>query len=174
MAYVGGKLGSFFRDDNAVTKATAMRMAHKGGDRMTELTVENTPVGGREFPGEGGGNLRSSWRQIPVTKARNLLGEGYESGVETDVEYAPYIEHGWGLWGPRHSKYEIRPKTPGGFLRFRSRETGEWVYARRVMHPGAPGQHMVAIAAEMVEAEFEHLMSPLVRDWTRAIEASAD
>ena len=71
------------------------------------------------------------------------------------MEYAPYVEDGTGLWGPKHAKYEIKPKRPGGWLRWIDPMTGDPVFARRVMHPGWPGNHMFAIGAALTEQEFD-------------------
>src|SRR3954468_17110478 len=109
--YVGGSLVSLFdRDQQERTRVAARRMAHRAGDRMTELTVMNTPI--------DSGNLRTSWYQIPTTRVRHLLGPAYQSGVATDVDYAPHVEYGTGLWGPKHAYYEIKPKDPNGVLVF--------------------------------------------------------
>lgn len=176
MPYVGGSLVSLFgKEPKAATRLAARRMAERGGDRMVEITVINTPIGGRDIDGTGGGNLRSSWYQLPTKRIRHVLGPAYQSGVASNVEYAPYVEHGTGLWGPRGSKYPIRPKNPGGMLRWRS-PTGGYVYARVVMHPGSPGQHMVAIAGEVTEAEVDSggLFDSILNEWARTVEASAD
>lgn len=167
MPYVGGSLVSLFDDEpQAATKLALRRLAERGGDRMVELTVMNTPI--------ETGNLRTSWYQLPTEKTHFGPWDAYESGVASDVDYAPHVEYGTGLWGPSHSKYPIVAKS-GGVLRWRDRETGEIRYARQVMHPGSPGQHMVAIAADVVEHEFDGgLGSDVLDDWARAVEASAD
>lgn len=173
MAYVGGRLASFFHDE-PVQPALA-RIAARGGDRLVEWTVRNTPIGGREVAGQGGGNLRTSWYQQPVTRARRGPLTGWESGVATDSDYAPHVEHGTGLWGPEHKKYLIEPKDPvRGWLHWIDPRTGEDVFAKRVWHPGSPGQHMVAIAVQMVEGEFDTLFDGILGDWARMTEAMAD
>src|SRR5262245_34093277 len=130
-----GGLTPFFTEE---TRAVSRSIAERGGNEMQEWTIKNTPI--------DSGNLRTSWYVLPVKRIRHLLGPAYQSGTETRVEYAPYVEHGTGLWGPSKSKYWIRPKNPDGYLRWRDRETGQWVYAKAVRHPGSPPQHMVAIA----------------------------
>lgn len=167
---------SFFdAPQQAATGRAAMAMAHRGGDRMHELTVINTPIGGRDQRGGGGGNLRSSWYQIPVHRIRTPKGRGFQSGVATQTEYAPHVESGTGLYGPKGAKYEIRPRTPGGYLRWVDPRTGREVFAKRVMHPGSPGAHMVATAAALVEAEFERgLVGGILDGWVRDIEAGVD
>jgi hypothetical protein len=138
------------------------QMARHGGDRMVDFTIINTPI--------DTGNLRTSWRQKPVTVAYTSRGGlVYESGVETDVEYAPYVEHGTGLFGPQHRKYLIRAKgkAAGGADYLRFVVGGEVVYAKEVWHPGSPGAHMVAIAATMVEAQLDVILRPVLEVWRR-------
>lgn len=120
--------------DGGPSKRALREMARHGGDRMLEYTVMNTPI--------DSGNLRTSWRQKRVTVAMTGAGQiGYESGVETSVEYAPYVEEGTGEWGPHHAKYRIRAKgkAAGGadFLRFVI--DGKVIFAKEVWHPGSPG-----------------------------------
>lgn len=172
--YIGARLATLFHTEPI--DVALERMANRGGDRMVEWTVKNTPIG---FPrglatGFRGGNLRSSWRQkVPRTTRRRGL-RGWESGVETDVDYAPDVEYGTGLWGPSHAKYVIEPKKPGGFLRWVDPQTGKDVFAKRVLHPGSPGQHMVAIAATMVEGEMRAgLFDDILEAWARETEALA-
>lgn len=169
MPYTGGSLVSLFDEEpQGLTRAALRLMAERGGDRMVELTVMNTPI--------YHGNLRSSWYQIPVNKTHFGPWEAWESGVATEVDYAPHVEYGTGLWGPKGAKYPIRPKDPSGWLKWTDAETGETRYAKQVMHPGSPGQHMVAIAADVVEAEFDGgvLFADILDGWARAVEASAD
>lgn len=64
-----------------------------------------------------------------------------------------FIDLGTGLYGPKHSKYLILPKTPGGLLKFRTgysprtapialsqvgsgEASGSWVSTPQVIHPG--------------------------------------
>lgn len=166
MGYQGGSLTSLFDGGpQAATRLAARKMAERGGDRMVDVTVANTPI--------HHGNLRSSWYQLPTQRTTFGPWPAYQSGVASDVDYAPHVEYGTGLWGPRGAKYEIRPKKPGGFLKFMS--GGVEVFAKRVMHPGSPGQHMVAIAADVVEAETDgSLMQGALTEWASTVEASAD
>jgi hypothetical protein len=160
MPYVGGKLAPWFdRDPNAVACAA---MADRAGERMTALTKANTPV---RF-----GVLRRSIKQKRVTVQPSPRGLSYESGCETDVEYAPYVEYDTGIYGPRGRKYEIRPKRPGGWLRWIDPVTGDPVFAKRVMHPGSPGNHMFFIGASITEHEFETLVQPILTRWARQVE----
>ena len=174
MAYVGGKIASLWRGADKVTALTLRDIATNQGDRMHDEAVKNSPIGGTDFEGEGGGNLRSSWYRKPTNKKHGPLGVEYHSVVATDVDYAAYIEHGWGLWGPSHSRYLIKPKKAGGSLRWKDRETGQWVYAKSVMHPGAPGAHMLAIAASVVESSWQVSAQTDLNQWARDIERLAD
>lgn len=175
MPYTGDKLSDFVRRAKPATRRLMHDLADLGGDMMVEHTVRNTPIGGRPIGaiegGAGGGNLRSSWYQKPVERVRDPRGPAYESGVATNVDYAPHVEYGTGLWGPNASHYPIRPKTPGGALRFRSRTTGDIVYAAEVMHPGSPGAHMVSTAAALTEHEFDTRAAGLLRRWATEVES---
>jgi hypothetical protein len=136
-----------------------------GGSRMVDFTIINTPVDTR--------NLRTSWYQKPVTVVHEQGGAAvYESGVATDVDYAPYVEHGTGLFGPHHRKYRIRAKgkAAGGSDYLRFVIGGKVIFAKQVWHPGSPGQHMVAISASMVEAQFDQIMRPILAEWANAQE----
>lgn len=169
MPYVGGSLVSLFgREPQAATRLAARRMADKGVDRWQSVTTENTPI--------DTGNLRTSWYTLPAQKVLSAVGDAYVAKIESQVSYAPHVEYGTGLWGPSHSKYKISPKSPGGMLRWIDPKSGDMVYARSVMHPGSPGQHMVQIGAEVARAEaFEGpLFEGILADWARAVEASAD
>jgi hypothetical protein len=63
--------------------------------------------------------------------------------------------------------YEIRPKNPDGWLSWIDQATGERIFAKRVMHPGSPGQHMFAIGAHLTEHEFHVFADRIVQAWTR-------
>lgn len=165
MPYVGGTLEPLFAPEPA--QATLVRMADRGGERMVELTAENTPI--------DTGKLRASWYQRRLRRVRRGPLSGWESGVATDEDYGPDIEFGTGLYGPEHRRYLIVPKRPGGVLRWRDPKTGRIIFARRVMHPGSPGQHMVQIAAGALEIEMIDglLFDGILREWVRAQESLA-
>lgn len=161
MGYVGGSLVSFFDEDaQAATALACRRMADRAGDRMVDLTIANTPI--------DKGVLRSSWYQKPVQKTFVAVWPAYESGVATDVDYAPYVE-----WDTR--PHEIRAKA-GGVLRWIDSKTGDVRYATIVHHPGTTGQHMVGIAADVVESEADSgfLFTSILNDWKRDVEAGVD
>ena len=166
MPYVGGSLTSLFDEDQRDRTRLAMRrMVERGSERMQQVARMNTPV--------DTGELRASWYELPVTRAASAAGTGYEGGIASDVEYAPHIEYGTGLWGPQHRKYPILPKN-GEYLAWRDPASGEWIRAKRVMHPGSPGNHMVAIACSVVETEIDGgLLDGVLRDWATSVERAA-
>jgi hypothetical protein len=160
MGYHGGKLAPWF---NTAPNAVASRaMAEKGGERMTERTRMNTPI---HF-----GELRASIKQKMTVVYPSARGMVYESGVETNVSYAPYVEQGTGIHGPMHRPFIITPKRPDGWLRWINPVTGKPVFAKRVVHPGSPGQHMFSIGASMSEHEFYEFAQPILTRWKYEVE----
>lgn len=162
MGYVGGKIASIVRPSSA-TRAT-FEMARHGGERMTELVRENTPIAPPQDPLDyrprkrRRGTLRASWRQKPVT----VTPRGFGSGVETEDPVAPNVE-----WST--SPHEIRPIPPNTRLAFV--KDGEWHRPRSVRHPGTRGQAMLRIGAAKVEHELAHgLMDPELEAWKRECE----
>lgn len=156
MPYVGGKLEPWF--DDAPVGRTIRNMVRLGVRRGKELTVEKTPV--------ETGDLKESWKETRPTKAvgSHYPGTGYGASWYSEVEYAPYVEHGTGLWGPEHKKYLILPKKPGGSLHWVG-PGGVDVYSKGVMHPGSPGAHMVSDAAAQLEAQIETVVAPALHNW---------
>lgn len=158
--YYGGKLAPWF--SSAPNDRFARRAAHAGGRRMQELVKMNTPVDTR--------HLRDSIYQKPVVVVVDARGRKvYESGAATDVDYAPFVEHGTGLWGPKHAKYLIEPKDPEGYLHWVNK-AGEDVYAKRVWHPGSPGNFMFAIGSGIVERELHEIVRPHLDRWRVEVE----
>lgn len=165
MPYVGGKLSPLF--DATPAHRAIKRMADRGGDELHDLVTRNTPI--------DSGNLRTSWYREPL---RRTVGtalafglEGWKAIVRTDVDYAPYVEWGTGLYGPEHRKYLILPTKPGGTLRWES--GGQVHFAKRVWHPGSPGQHMMSSAAARCEALYATILQPELERWKLAQEAQA-
>lgn len=161
--FIGQSLHDFAQRAETGAEIAGEWMAISGTETFHSYTVKNTP--------RDTGALREDIKQKPVM--RDEL--GWEGGIYAELEYAPYVEHGTGLWGPLHSKYKIEPKTPGGVLAFYARlktpegqpilsnklmgnlKEGELVFRRYVMHPGSPGQHMFAIGAAMTEGELKRI-----------------
>lgn len=167
------------RSKDAVSPAIRT-MVDDGGRRTTELVQENTPV--------DTGTLRESMRQRRLAWVYVDGAWGWQSGTYTEIEYGPHVEHGTGLWGPEHRKYKIEPRKPGGVLAFFARAKtpegtirmskdynaieGELVFARYVMHPGSPGQHMFAIGFSAAEAEFSEITRPGLEEWVARSEGN--
>lgn len=160
MAYTGGRLTPWF------SAGPVHRFCHdaaqEGGRRFKDAVRDRTPV--------DTGRLRDSYEEKPVTVVEEPQGRVYESGPFTEVEYGPFAEHGTGLWGPKHAKYEIRPKDPDGFLHWVDPNTGQDVFAKRVMHPGSPGAHMFQIAAAETEAMLEEIVQARLEAWAAETE----
>lgn len=157
----GPKLAPWF--GTAPNRRFLRRAAQRGGERMTELAEMNTPI--------DTGHLRTSWKVKPVLLLVDAAGHLVaSSGVETFVDYAPYVEHGTGLFGPKGAKYPIVPKNPDGWLRWIDPVSGQPVFAKKVMHPGSPGNHMVAIAVAISEHELERTLRGVLYQWVQEVE----
>lgn len=134
-----------------VTEATAY---------MQEQVKANTPVsdpplvaGYQHIPGGDGVHMRD---EVHSSELISLM-DVYEKKVGSDKIYAPYVEEGTGLYGPKHAKYLIVPLTPGGWLAWPGFD-GEMHLARMVWHPGSPGQHMFLIGGELTELSMPELV----------------
>lgn len=150
------------------TRRTAVKITRDGADRFEELARMNTPV--------RTGKLRSAWHQLPMVEIDVLIAKGYRVTIANDVEYAQWVESGTGLYGPEHRPYVIVPKDPQGTLAWRDPKSGRMVFAKKVMHPGSPGNHMLAIAAHVVEFEVESgvIGRAALEEWAREIDGLAD
>jgi hypothetical protein len=173
------------------TERACARMAEDGSKHWLRVTKANTPVqdhlkqiatyhNGHYTRIEDPGHLRDSidLRELRVYYSVPHAGMIYEQGVDTNVSYAPYVEEGTGLWGPLHAKYRIRPRNPAGWLSWITRKpvrlksgrlvpAGTRMFAKEVLHPGSPGQHMFAIGAAMTEAAFHEFTRGGLTDWKR-------
>ena len=164
MPYVGDRLTPLF--DGEPTERAAKRLAEKGPEEMQSWIERNTPV--------DMGTLRASWYTTEPVEGTGLTAERtFTAYVRTDVEYAPHVEWGTGIFGPQGSPYTIRPRQPGGTLSWIDKDTGERVFAKSVQHPGSPGQHMVSIGAAMTEHTFPAAAQPILQVWKRETEALA-
>lgn len=144
-------------------------LTDEAGRKMTDNVRELTPVGHNPFAeGYVPGHLLASISQkiVVVTFDTALGAVVYESGSETNVDYAPYVENGTGLWGPHRAAYEIRPKNPDGWLRFHDQH-GNLVFAKRVLHPGSPGAHMFTRGASLTEEGFKRWADEKIEVWAR-------
>lgn len=162
MPYVGQKVSDLFGPAaQAATKAAARAMCDTAGDHLEKRARELTPV--------DTGRLREGWKRTPAVSA----GEGWATEVSNDVDYAAYVENGTGLYGPKHSKYLIKPKKPGGVLRWVGKD-GKVHFAKFVMHPGSEGKFMLATAMNETEAEAAGpLFAGDLAAWVEAVERTA-
>lgn len=172
MGYEGDRLAPLFSSEPS--RIAARRMAKRGNEVLLATTVQNTPIDDSPFPSRPPGTARRSWREKPVGVPRvSLREEVYETGIETEDDVAVYLEYGTGLWGPKHAKYPILPKTPGGMLSFYSRKTGEWVLAHAVMHPGIHPQRPLATGVALTEHVLPEMMQPILEEMVAAAELRA-
>lgn len=162
MPYVGGKLAPWF--GSAPIKLACHRMADDGGRAVTSAVQVRTPM--------DTGHLKASIRQTPVTIGFRLGSASYESGAETSVSYAEYVERGTGLFGPYHRTYTIRPKNPDGWLRWIDPHTGLPVFAKSVTHKGSEGAYMFANGVAFVESIIDRVVAPALDAWARDQERS--
>lgn len=172
MGYRGGEIASLFKEEPL--QRAGKRIAKEVLKEFQTLTVRNTPIGGVYAPGMGGGNLRSSWHTEGPVYSTSFLGREWRGAVSTEVDYAPYVEYGTGLYGPKHAKYLIKPKTPGGTLSWIDPVTRKRRFAKYVWHPGSPGAHMLLNAAVKTEVMFEAIAEPILQEWAREAERLAD
>ena len=187
--YTGGSIADFVAGMRRPTEEVLRQGTKRASSRMVDVVKANTPVQGflkqiayidsqgRYQSIQHPGHLRDSITERKLLIYTDSRGNRvYESGAETEVSYAPYVEEGTGLWGPKRSKYIIRPKRPGGWLSWITQhgftrrdgtfvQPGTRVFAKKVEHPGSPGNHMFKIGVLMVEAEFDEIMAPILRDW---------
>jgi len=167
MPYVGGSLTTLFDDAaRALTMEAEHDMCDEGARSVESITRMNTPV--------RTGALRAAWKRDPAVPTMHGGEWAWAGRVSNSTSYAADVEYGTGLWGPKHSKYLILPRTPGGVLRFIGRD-GQVVFARRVMHPGSPGNHMLEIGMTVTEALVASggMFESILARWKSAIEAKA-
>lgn len=161
MGYVGGKLAPWF--DSAPAEAFVKAAPVLVAREAKEIARQNTPV--------DTGELRSAWQSdAKPRRAVTYVGLGYEASWFNRLDYAAYVNYGTGLYGPEAKKYLIVPKKPGGTLHWVDRLTGQDVYAKFVLHPGSPGNYMLEISADFIEATWQKLVQPLLKVWARTTE----
>lgn len=159
MAYTGGKLHPWFgREPNDRAMRNIVRV---GTTHAREAAEAATPV--------DTGDLKANWSITPAIKVMSYAGAAWRGEWLNDAEYAEYVNFGTGLYGPEHRKYLIVPKKPGGVLHWVDSAGGD-VYARAVLHPGSPGNEMLAISANALEASWTRLAAVVMRNWAREVE----
>ena len=164
MGYTGGEMADLFAMEPV--EDCMEEITDRVGERLHDETVRNTPWDTR--------NLKTSWYREPVREVRRGGGRAFRTVVATDVDYAPGVEHGTGLWGPAGAKYDIPSSgrmPPGRFMRWRDPATGDWIYAKAVKHPGSRGRHMLGRAMNTIEHEVDSIAAPVTRAWVRRQEA---
>lgn len=172
MGYSGAKLASLFTP--ALSRTAARRMAERGAEEFRSNVVKNTPINDHPHPSRPPGTARASWKtKTVVGPIRSVSREIYETGVESDDDVTVFLEYGTGLYGPKGQKYWIFPKDPDGHLSFYDRETGDWVHAKAVHHPGIHAQRPLAIGAAITEHELRETLLPTLEQWKREQEAYA-
>jgi hypothetical protein len=159
------------------TILTGYELARDGLARFQSNIEINTPVATSA--------LRESYKQtdIDYVLAQHGVAAVYawEGTVFTEIAYAEHVEYGTGLWGPKHAKYKIEPKTPGGVLKFAPYSRGANgavildvqngvvkggpVFARYVMHPGSPGAAMFRIGATLTEHQVNEWSAQAMLRW---------
>jgi hypothetical protein len=164
MGYEGPSLAHTFDFEESIRRV-GDDIADEAGTRMMRDVREFTPVGHQ--PHDSGyipGHLKESISKKLVVVSASITGLVWETGADTNVDYAVFVENGTGLWGPHRAKYEIVPKNPNGWLRFVASD-GRVIFAKRVMHPGSPGAHMFARGVVKFEAEFHTWANDTIRRW---------
>lgn len=126
-------------------------IAQAGGHRLTERAAAHTPV--------RTGTLASKWRSLDVTPAAEEGINGWTSGTENPDYRARWIEHGV-------EPHEIRPR------RAEALDTPEGPRGG-VEHPGHPGAHMLAQAAQEVELVLGEIAQPHLWRWAAQSERLA-
>jgi len=160
MGYSGGKLQPWFGSAPVDTflKAAVVMVATQG----REIAEKNTPI--------ETGDLRAAWESDKrPRRAVSFVGVGWKASWSNSVEYAQHVNYGTGLYGPEHKKYLILPKKPGGTLHWVDK-SGVDLYAGGVMHPGSPGNFMLEISADYVEATWQRIVRPALKVWTKQME----
>lgn len=90
-----------------------------------------------------------------------------------------YVDKGTGLYGPKKSAYEIKPKQPGGMLKFQTgysarsapgakigqgtgEHFGEWISKKSVLHPGIRPRNFEKVAIEELTPDFYDRISDAI------------
>ena len=129
--------------DEEAPARCARAIADAAGDRLVLNTQRNTPIDRsphRDKPKRPRGTLRKSIERTGVERT----GLAYRVRALTRDPIAPYVEFDT-------KPHIIRPRKPGGSLRWRSARGVH--FAGAVRHPGTKGQHMFALGALKTKRE---------------------
>lgn len=172
MGYSGARLAGMFSPVPA--RRAARRMAHRSVIEWHANVVQNTPIDDAPYPSRPPGTARRSWKaRLVVGPIHTLSMDTYISGIETEDDVASFLETGTGLYGPKGQAYVIKPKDPEGYLHFFNRKTGEWVFAKQVLHPGIHAQRPLATGTVITEHELARTLQPTLLEWIREQETLA-
>lgn len=162
--------------------STVKRIAKDAGDVLQDRIQKRTPVEKNEVQGSLGpkvpGKLRASIKRkeietLSLTQGgRKIDGRFLRVGhviyiapVETDVDYAPYVEHDTGKYRPGGTVYQIAPRTRRA-LAFMGKDGQLHIVARVYRAPGSVGRHMFARGvASMTEATIKAAAEPALAEW---------
>ena len=164
MPYVGQSITDLFSEiPQALTKEAARKMTDRAVESMLHVAVINTPV--------ESGRLRGAWRKSEASSTAR----GWKGEISNSTSYAAFVESGTGLYGPEHASYVIKPKRPGGMLRWIGKD-GQVVFARFVIHPGSPGNHMLSISLNVTDslAQDGGIFTGVLEEWRTGIEGQAN
>jgi hypothetical protein len=172
VGYTGARLAPIFSPTPA--RITARRMAEHSAEHFRKRVAEATPVDHSGLSDRVPGSARASWRVKPVLgPIPSLSREEYLTGIESWDHVTRLLEYGTGRFGPHRVPYVIRPKTPGGVLRFWSGRAGRWVFARSVLNPGQHAQRPLATGAAITEVELRRVLQPDLQEWRAMVEMIA-
>jgi hypothetical protein len=158
--YVGTPITALISEATyAATRHAERAIVGSGGRRLYETAREATPV--------DTGTTRDAWVLHPI-EAWTHHASGYEARVSNSHNpIATFLEHGT-------KPHEIGAKNPSGEVSWIDPLTGRRMFARSVMHPGAPGFHMAARACVDLEANLPEVTQPHLERWSAECEAAID
>jgi len=137
---------------------------------------------------EYGNKVVANWEHKPQFKARKSVTKDaisvdvWPAGPHRDIWI--WVSRGTGLYGPKHRKYPITPKKPGGVLVFPSvyipktrprgpsysgpgSSSGPTIFAKKVMHPGIKPRHFEEAWARWGKTWFRREMENAMRRGAR-------
>lgn len=144
-----GRLDRLAKDVQTEVRAGMRSIARKAAARARELTPRSDT---------GGPHLAEGWTVTEPPGGRTLIVENTDPRANEAIPLAGGGETSLLQILELGSRpHEIRPKRPGGVLRFVDRATGEVVFARHVDHPGTRPYSMIGIAATEAAIDVKRL-----------------